>query len=639
VTGGINVVGYLHAENGIGEAARRLVETADRAGITRSLAVVPSTARSLHHFDGSSALDAPQDTNIVVVPADAFAPIGAWLRSTPLGAKPTVGWWRWDGEAAPEAVGAGVALLDEIWTHSEFDRAAIAGLVDVPVRVLNPPVRLPASAPARSRRALGLPEGFVFFSSFDYLSGFERKNPVAVVEAFTRAFAADEGPTLLVKGVNAAGHPAQRDALVRAAAGRADIRIWHDYVDAATQDALVSTCDAYVSLHRTTSFGLTLADAMAAGKPVVATAYSGNLDYMGEANSFLVPAGDVDAAAQALRRVWRDTDEVAKRTTAARRDIETRHSIEVRAKQLNEMLRDVRPRVRGTAAPDPTRSAKGRARDRLGTVVRRMEGREELEERIESVSNALHATAANVDALSAALQRLQSQIDVDPYIADPGALRVIGPDGRERMGFDGAADEPFYVGFEELFRGPEPLIRERLEAYLPLLADRAPVVDLGCGRGELLDLLAERGVEAWGVDADAEVAAAPLAKGHRVEVADALSVLRDVAPGSVGAVFSSQFIEHIDPGALADLIAASRRALRAGGVFIAETVNPHSIASFKTFWLDPTHKQPLFPETVLLMCRAAGFGSGYVLFPDGPGDLATDRTTSGSYAVVAEVDH
>ncbi len=649
MTAGINVVGYLQAESGIGEAARLLVAAADIAGLARSVAVVPSAHRARHPFHAPSALEAPQDTNIVVVHADAFAPIGEWLRTTPLGERPTVGWWAWDADELPPAVARGAALLDEIWTQSEFSRAVVAAAVDVPVRVFNPPVPLRAPS-ARSRRSLGLPEGFVFFSSFDYLSGFERKNPIGVVEAFTRAFAPGEGPTLLVKGVNAALRPAERDALIAAAGARPDIRIWHDYVDAASQAALLSTCDAYVSLHHAEAFGLTLAEAMAVGKPVIATAYSGNLDFMSEDNSFPVPfstSPDVEAAAEAMRRVVRDPDEVAKRTASARRDLETHHSVAVRGKQLDEMLRGVAPRQpelgRAHTAEGDERDPV-RMRARLGSLVRRLGRLDEVEARVNAridarvgaVSGALHTTATNVDALNAALQRLQGQVDVDPYVADPGALRTIGPDGRERMGYDGASDAPFYVGFEELFRGPESLIRERLEAYLPLLADHAPVVDLGCGRGELLDLLADRGIEAWGVDADAEVAAAPLAKGHRVEVADACSVLSSVAPNSVGAVFSSQFIEHIAPSTLADLIAAARRALREGGLFIAETVNPHSIAAFKTFWLDPTHQQPLFPETVLLLCRAAGFESGYVVFPDGPGDLASDRTTSGAYAVVAQ---
>lgn len=643
---GINVVGYLHAENGIGEAARLLVRAADSAGIPRSVAVVPSPNRALHPFHGDSALDAPQATNIVVAHADAFAPIGEWVRSTALGELPTVGWWAWDNEELPAWVAAGTSFLDEVWTHSEFVRAAVVTAVDVPVRVFNPPIPLRAPS-TRSRRGLGLPEGFVFFSSFDYLSGFERKNPIAVVEAFQRAFAAGEGPTLLVKGVNAALCPTERDALTAAAGGRPDIRIWHDYVDGASQAALISSCDAYVSLHSAEAFGLTLAEAMASGKPVIATGYSGNLDYMDEENSYLVPfvqSPDLDAAADAMQRVWRDPVDVAKRTANARRDLEARHSIAARGSQLDDLCRGVPRRSRAPLPHAADATPKRRARDRLGSIVRRAAGLDQSEARLEAVFHARidaataaqHATATGLDALNAAMQRLQSQVDVDPYVADPGALRVIGPDGRERMGFDGASDAPFYVGFEELFRGPESLIRERLEAYLPLLADHAPVVDLGCGRGELLDLLAERGVEAWGVDADPEVAAAPLAKGHRVEVADACAALRLVAPSSLGAVFSSQFIEHVDPSTLAELIGVARRALRGGGRFIAETVNPHSIAAFKTFWLDPTHQKPLFPETVLLLCRAAGFESGYVLFPDGPGDLASDRTTSGSYAVVAE---
>ena len=181
-----------------------------------------------------------------------------------------------------------MAFVDEVWTYSEFERRAVEAAVDRPVRVLNPAIPLDRVRP-RPRAALGLPDGFVFLYSFDYLSVFERKNPLAAIAAFTRAFSPGDGATLVVKGVNADSAPASRDALLAAAHGRPDIRVWHDYLDAGNQRSLIASCDVYVSLHRSEGFGLTMAEAMAAGTPVIATAYSGNLDFMDETNSFLAP--------------------------------------------------------------------------------------------------------------------------------------------------------------------------------------------------------------------------------------------------------------------------------------------------------------------------------------------------------------
>jgi SAM-dependent methyltransferase len=269
-------------------------------------------------------------------------------------------------------------------------------------------------------------------------------------------------------------------------------------------------------------------------------------------------------------------------------------------------------------------------------VIRRLGDVELLDQRLDWLHR---ASVARIDALEGELRTLRAQIEDAPYVSDTSALRVITEDGRERLGFEASATPAasFYEQFEELFRGPEDLIRDRLKAYVPLLADRAPVVDVGCGRGEMLDLLAAAGIDAWGVELDAAVASNPIRKGHRIEVADACSVLRTLAPSSVGAVFSSQFVEHLSSGEVAELVDAAKRALRPGGLFIAETVNPHAIAAFRTFWLDPTHVRPIFPEALLLLCRAAGFARGYVMYPMERGDPEADRTASGEYAVIAEV--
>ncbi|HUR78322.1 MAG TPA: methyltransferase domain-containing protein [Acidimicrobiales bacterium] len=659
---GINVVGYLHAENGIGEGARLLLSAADAAGIPHSEVTLSGPHRDLHPYEGKDAFAAPRELNVVCVNADVFEPIGDWLHNTALGDRPTVGWWAWEVEQFPEWMAANARYLDAIWTNGNLARQAIAPAVDVPVHTFNPPIplRRPTSAPHRG--SLGLPDGFVFLFCFDYLSVFDRKNPIAVVEAFTRAFAPGEGPTLVIKGVNAERVPAQRDALVTAAGGRPDVRIWHHYVDVQNQSHLMAACDAYVSLHRSEGFGLTLAEAMAYGKPVIGTGYSGNLDFMTEENSFLVPYAmtsvptgadpyppgapwaepDVGAAAALMRRVVADPTEVARRVSTAQRDLHEQHSLAVRGQQLDALLRGLQRRERPPLRPRPERrTMKQRARKGIVSRARRLTGVEELLGRLDALDarvDWLHrATAQRMDSLDHELQRLAAQLEGAPYISDTAALRVVGDDGRERMGFNTAAQSSFYEDFERLFRGPDDMVRDRLAVYVPLLSDHAPVVDLGCGRGELLDLLSAASIAASGVEIDPAVARTPQGKGHRVEVADARVTLAATAAQSLGAVFSSQVVEHMTTTDLVDLIAAAKRALRPGGLFVAETVNPHSIAALRMFWLDPTHVRPVYPEALLLLCRAAGFARGYVLYPNGTGDLEADRAGAGEYAVIAEL--
>jgi hypothetical protein len=125
-------------------------------------------------------------------------------------------------------------------------------------------------------------------------------------------------------------------------------------------------------------------------------------------------------------------------------------------------------------------------------------------------------------------------------------------------------------------------------------------------------------------------------KGHDdVEQGSLVEVLEGTAEKSLGAIFSAQVIEHLELDQLQRFLELGRSRLRPGGLLIAETVNPHSAAALKAFWVDPTHKHPLFPETMLALCALSGFVSGDVFAPVGTGNWSEDRTTAGEYAVVA----
>jgi SAM-dependent methyltransferase len=188
---------------------------------------------------------------------------------------------------------------------------------------------------------------------------------------------------------------------------------------------------------------------------------------------------------------------------------------------------------------------------------------------------------------------------------EPLPLAGVAPIDEGRLAEALAEVQPMLL---ESFRGSEEEIQHRLDRYLPDLQDSGPVLDLGCGRGELLLLLREAGVEATGVEGDAALAEAAKRRGLETIEGDVLDVLRKQEPESWGAVTAIHLFEHLQPVNLAEVLAEARRVLRPQGVLIAECPNPHTIrVGASLYWQDPTHQRPLLPETLELLLRAAGF--------------------------------
>ncbi len=178
-----------------------------------------------------------------------------------------------------------------------------------------------------------------------------------------------------------------------------------------------------------------------------------------------------------------------------------------------------------------------------------------------------------------------------------------------------------YPRFEEKFRGKEGEIRQRQEFYLPLLSGHAPVLDVACGRGEMLELLREKGIEARGVDLDADMVLRCQDKKLPVVRADALAHLEGLEDGSLGAVFSAQFVEHLPVAAYSRLIDLAYRKLRSGGVLIFETQNPECLAIYsQTFFLDPTHVRPVPAAQLHFILEEAGFSRIETLYLSPLGD-------------------
>jgi SAM-dependent methyltransferase len=177
---------------------------------------------------------------------------------------------------------------------------------------------------------------------------------------------------------------------------------------------------------------------------------------------------------------------------------------------------------------------------------------------------------------------------------------------------------PDYFAFEARMRGSTADVRERQRPYVEDFRDAAPVLDVGCGRGEFLGLLRDAGVEGRGVDADADMVAYARGEGLEIEQADALAYMETAVPGSLGGIFAAQVVEHLPPPTLFRLLELAARALRPGGLLVAETINPLSPLALRSYFADLTHAQPLVPETLALLASQAGFGDVKTRFLNAP---------------------
>ncbi|MBV8517690.1 MAG: glycosyltransferase [Acidobacteria bacterium] len=359
---GVNVYGYAFAESGTGQIVRSVVAALAAEGI--QYAVVPFTravTRQQQAFRDLGSATPAFDTNLICVNADQVPLFFESMRAQlPRGAR-NIGLWAWEVEELPAAMARSERYFDEVWGISSFTAESLARRLTKPVRAFPLPVVVPPVR-RRTRAELGMPDGFLFLFCFDYDSVFRRKNPLAVVAAFRDAFGDRADVALFIKTTNAGRHAAEHEELRAAAAGRASIIIRDAYVTSDDYFSMLDACDCYVSLHRSEGFGLTVAEAMALGKPVISTAYSSTLEFANESNSFPVPARlvdvgeragpypprtrwaepDVAIAAQQMARVVDDRNVAAATGARARADIETLHSPAARGPLLRRLLDESR---------------------------------------------------------------------------------------------------------------------------------------------------------------------------------------------------------------------------------------------------------------------------------------------------------
>lgn len=324
---GVNLVGYLTGELGLGVAARRMIAALEAADIPVATVSYDRTS-SRQRGRSERVLDAPYAVNLLVITPDQLPYFVEDVGTSFLEGHYNIGLWYWETDVLTDRQLSSFAWVDEVWGATEYMCRTFERYDRVPVRRV--PVPLVFDDPQLvdgDRERLGLDDRFTVLFSFDFLSVVDRKNPLGLVEAYCRAFGPADGARLILKGINGEVFPDKLEELLDAVATRPDIDVWDRYLSSRDRLALVALVDCYASLHRSEGLGLTMAEAMALGTPVVATEYSGNLDFMDETSALLVPADevligpgslypadghwaepDLDVAAAHLRRLFDDPE-------------------------------------------------------------------------------------------------------------------------------------------------------------------------------------------------------------------------------------------------------------------------------------------------------------------------------------------
>lgn len=290
--GAVNLLGYMRGQFGLAESARLYAHALLSSGA--NVSIVDIDLGLPHGWDDQSlesyiGQDAPHGISIIFVNPDYLEEALEKIGHSRLEGHHIIGCWFWELEDVPLAWIPHIDRVDEIMVASEFVERAFRKVTDKPILRVPLPLTLLGGSDL-GRADFGLPkDAFIFLCTFDFHSWLERKNPFAVMEAFKKAFPAGRSDVfLLVKTSNGHLHTETMLELLNAAAADRRILVRDQVIDASHLQALQRTCDAYVSLHRAEGFGLGLAECMALGKPVIATAWSGNLEFMDADNSRLV---------------------------------------------------------------------------------------------------------------------------------------------------------------------------------------------------------------------------------------------------------------------------------------------------------------------------------------------------------------
>jgi glycosyltransferase involved in cell wall biosynthesis len=311
----VAIAGLFSTASGIGEGARLAYTALEAAGLTPAAF---DLSQAFGHVEFSDDVRRrtlePGGGSLIVHHNGPFLPHALWaLGRARVKARRIIGYWAWELPRLPKDWQPSFRYVHEIWVPSNFTRDAIAAATDKPVHVVHHPLP-PMTVTPNMRGKLGLPgDALVVLNVVHLGSAFARKNPLAAIAAFRRAFGNARDRLLVIKLIASGATAWARRALDEAVAGADNIRLIEGMLPEADMMGLMAASDIVISLHRSEGFGLVPAQAMALGKPVIATAWSGNLDFMSKRNSALVsyslvPVDDPDGVFSSDGQMWADAD-------------------------------------------------------------------------------------------------------------------------------------------------------------------------------------------------------------------------------------------------------------------------------------------------------------------------------------------
>ncbi len=363
--GGLNLIGCFRSESGLGQAARASLAAVRHLG--HDFAAIDTSEEYVSRNAAPAGLDretfgAHGSVNLLHSNADEMLSLSQRVFRHRLAGRFTAAMWFWEPAQLPRHSLPALDLVDELWVASEYLVDVFGQYGRVPVVNVGLGVDLPRARPV-DRAAFGFEDDeLVFLFVYDALSSHGRKNPELVIDAFLKAFGPRfDNVRLVLKVSNLNKFPSAKARLETMAAGTPAITLIDRYFERDRVLDLMAAADVYVSLHAAEGFGLTLLEAMALGTPVIATAYSGSMDFTTPANSWLVdyrlmattaqtgpyPPGsvwaapDLDAAVALLRLAAADRSQVSVKGERARQDALAATSLPRYAERLDRQLRRV----------------------------------------------------------------------------------------------------------------------------------------------------------------------------------------------------------------------------------------------------------------------------------------------------------
>lgn len=281
---GLNIIGYIDSMSGLGEAVRSNILAAKKHGIPLNLINYDKIKKNINYeysFDYS--------INLVQISLKDLKSFFGRINPNIFKERYTILYLVWESEYIAPELEDRLNLFNEIWTTSKYCKSIFQKKYKNPIIIIPHPVEVNIE-PIHNPNTLQFfnEKKFSFLFIFNYHSSIERKNPFFLIEAFKAAFKNNDNVELVIKTVNADSHIKSKKRLQQCASNSKNIKIYDVKLDKNSLNQLINTCDAYVSMHHSEGFGLTLAEAMYLGKPTIATNYSGNTEFMNHDNSYLI---------------------------------------------------------------------------------------------------------------------------------------------------------------------------------------------------------------------------------------------------------------------------------------------------------------------------------------------------------------